>query len=527
LLAVLALAAIPRVQRDQRLTYLFFLGGLIFFHGRYMSFPPVSLVSFLPILSQQSPKHNNWLAVFCLVVIAAFGVEWLRRVDLRGARWLIGVVVVTLTSTILTVIGRRGGFTGIDASMAAVYLGVTLTLSLILLVAFWLARCAPTDAQAASIATAAVVGESSVYLLLGNGDLMILAVRIGICALVALCGVLAARRLLVPATVTGLVALGAYAWVVISPSDGLPQRVEVDAVPRYMAWLHQATGHEYRSFGIFPDYSSIAEIQDVEVVGPLATNEWVSFVDLVASPPIARNHRFGSTFALAQWYPLNEDYPKARPLFDWVGMRYIVLDKTVFGEHERRDHEYLLDPASGLRVAYEDDIVTIVESPTAQSKAYFTTQVCEATAETTLNRLRSNPAAIDDAVTVETDIGDRLPDAGSGSSLPVPLAEYRPNSLRVTFEAPAPGIFVVKDSYFPGWQATVNGRPAEVLRVNGMVRGVMVPTAGPYEVTMSYRPASLVNGAAIAAATGVLLLVLVVWDAVRRRRTSRPCGVQP
>jgi hypothetical protein len=530
LLTVLALAALPRARRDHRLTYLFFVGGLIFFHTRFLSYPPGSWVSYLPILSQQSPKHTNGPAVFCLVVAACFGVEWLRRMDRRWTLGLLALVPLTLAVSLLLLVERRGGLAVVDAPLARLHLSLTAAIFLALVAAFWAARRSSTDGQAATIATAAVIGESSIYLLLGTYDLGILAVRLGIGALVLLAGALAARGARLPAVAAGLVAVAAYTGVVIWPVDGLSKRVEIDARPRYMAWLHEAAGQEYRAFGIYPDYSSIGEIQDVEVVGPLATNEWVSFVDLVSSPIVARAHRAGSTFSLVEqrespfWYDrydLTADYPRARPLLDWAGVRYLVLDQQVFDGRRRSDHLALLATSSGMRVAYEDDVVTILESPTAQSKAYFTTRMREISAPTTLARLGNDPRSIDGPSAVEIDLGDLAGGVEDGSSFPVPLAEYRPNGLRATFEAPGPGIFVVKDSPFPGWQATLNGRPAEIVRVNGLVRGVVVPAAGRYEVTMAYRPASFVNGVALAGATLVLLAVLA-WQQLhlRRRRAS-------
>jgi hypothetical protein len=548
LLAIFACVTLPRARREQRLTFLFFLCGLIFFHTRYMSVPPGSLVSYLPILSQQSPKHTNGVAVFCLVVVAGFGVEWLRRVNWRYAGVLVLAALLGVAGFTVYLVRRQSALEVhnwsteaviqglplvLNQTMAATYLGLTLVIGVILLVALWLAHRASTDAGAALIATAAVIGESSVYLLLGNDDPGVLAVRVVICALVVVAGVLAARRLAVPATVAGLLAVGAYAWVVIAPSAGLPERLEVDAPPRYMAWLRQAAGHEYRSFGIFPDYSSIGEIQDVEVVGPIATNAWVAFVDLVSSPPVARVFRVGSTFSLIQQqegpnpYDLTADYPRARPLLDWAGVRFLVLDKAVFGGR-RTDHRALLESSSGLRVAYEDEVVTILESPTARPKAYFTSNVREESAATTLARLQADPRAVEDLITVEEDVGDVARGRG-GPSVPVPLAEFRPNGLRATFEAPAPGIFVVTDSYFPGWQATVNGQPAEVIQVNGLVRGVVVPAAGRQEVTMSYRPASFVNGMSVALTTVLLLLALLTWDllSASRRRSAQIASLEP
>ena len=194
--------------------------------------------------------------------------------------------------------------------------------------------------------------------------------------------------------VAGLAAVCAYAWVVIAPSacrNGWRSTRR-----RRCAALRQAAGDEYRAFGIHPDYSSIGEIQDVEVVGPIATNEWVTFVDLIASDRVAKTHRpaapsRSSTSEMRRRLrDLSMDYPRSRPLFDWVGVRYIVLDKQVFHLQSRVDQFALRDPSLGMRIAYEDEDAIIVESPTAQSKAFFTTSVREVSLETTLARLQAD-----------------------------------------------------------------------------------------------------------------------------------------
>ena len=183
----------------------------------------------------------------------------------------------------------------------------------------------------------------------------------------------------------------------------------------------------------------------------------------------------------------------------------------------RTDHQSLHDSASGLTVAYADDRVTILESPTAATKALFTTGVREVPdAGAALAQLRADPAALTGPALVEASADALGADAGPGATIPVPLAAYRPNDLRATFDAPGPGVFVVKDSFFPGWEATLDGRPAEVVRVNGLVRGVLVPTSGRHEVSMAYRPRSFVHGVALALAALAFLGVVAVRPAVRR-----------
>ena len=87
-----------------------FLGGLIFFHSRFLSYPPGSLVSYLPILSQQSPKHTNGPAVFCLVLAACFGVEWLRLLDRRRAVTLVLLTLAALLSSLIIVVRFMSGY---------------------------------------------------------------------------------------------------------------------------------------------------------------------------------------------------------------------------------------------------------------------------------------------------------------------------------------------------------------------------------------------------------------------------------
>ena len=80
---------------------------------------------------------------------------------------------------------------------------------------------------------------------------------------------------------------------------------------------------------------------------------------------------------------------------------------------------------------------------------------------------------------------------------------------------PADGYVVLADTFYGGWQATVDGQPVPILRANGVVRAVAVP-AGAHEIRFVFRPADFAAGAAlstVAALAGVL--ALVAW---RRER---------
>jgi uncharacterized membrane protein YfhO len=77
---------------------------------------------------------------------------------------------------------------------------------------------------------------------------------------------------------------------------------------------------------------------------------------------------------------------------------------------------------------------------------------------------------------------------------------------------------VLTDAFFPGWQATVDGQPAAIVRADFALRGVSVP-AGRHQVVFEYTPASFRLGAAI---SGGALLVLTIWTLIDARRRPRP-----
>jgi len=65
----------------------------------------------------------------------------------------------------------------------------------------------------------------------------------------------------------------------------------------------------------------------------------------------------------------------------------------------------------------------------------------------------------------------------------------------VRTESDRPALLVLAEAYYPGWTASVNGKPAEIIPVYSVFRGVTVP-AGPSEVLFTYFPAAFKMGLA-------------------------------
>jgi membrane protein YfhO len=73
------------------------------------------------------------------------------------------------------------------------------------------------------------------------------------------------------------------------------------------------------------------------------------------------------------------------------------------------------------------------------------------------------------------------------------VVQESPERISMRVEPRERGFLVLADSYAPGWQATLDGRPVPILRADGLFRAVAVP-AGGHSVEMTYRPSSVVTG---------------------------------
>lgn len=86
---------------------------------------------------------------------------------------------------------------------------------------------------------------------------------------------------------------------------------------------------------------------------------------------------------------------------------------------------------------------------------------------------------------------------------------YAPDRLTYRSHTPADGIAVFSEVYFPwGWEATIDGKPAEIGRVNYILRALRIP-AGDHQITMTFRPASVGTTVTIATVAVVMIYLAV------------------
>ena len=106
------------------------------------------------------------------------------------------------------------------------------------------------------------------------------------------------------------------------------------------------------------------------------------------------------------------------------------------------------------------------------------------------------------------------------STATVQLQSYEPNELKYNVESQTGGVVVFSEIYYPDWTVTVDGQPAQLGRVNYVLRALRVEP-GRHEVVMSFFPKSIDRTETIAYISLIVLLLLVVICIIMALRRSK------
>ncbi len=84
-----------------------------------------------------------------------------------------------------------------------------------------------------------------------------------------------------------------------------------------------------------------------------------------------------------------------------------------------------------------------------------------------------------------------------------------PTHLTYQVTTPTSAWLILSETYYPGWQAVVDGQPAPILPADAVLRAIPV-AAGEHTVEMSFRPLSFTIGAIISALAVMILAIALL-----------------
>ncbi len=198
-------------------------------------------------------------------------------------------------------------------------------------------------------------------------------------------------------------------------------------------------------------------------------------------------------------------------LIVWKGSLYDSASNEAYVLRQRLPEHW--------RKVYEHDSVTIFENPNALPRAWMVPNSKAVSEEDALKAIRGeskepfNPrelALLERPPLTKVRLGIDEP----FSQAEAKLLKYAPNWLVIETSSDKRAVLVVSEMNYPGWEATIDGQPAEIYTANYLLRGVIVPE-GKHTVEMRYAaPAAKLGGIISALA---LLFISVALVKTRRR----------
>jgi hypothetical protein len=169
----------------------------------------------------------------------------------------------------------------------------------------------------------------------------------------------------------------------------------------------------------------------------------------------------------------------ARRAFDLLNVRYLVRKQ----------------PLPDDKLVFQDGTWSIYENASCYPRAWVVHQAeVEPSAEALLQRVGSASFDPRQAALLARPLETQLEPAAAGQADTAEVTDYGANRIQVRVRARSRGLLVLSEVDYPGWRATVNGAPAAIHRVDGLLRGVAVPP-GESIIVFRYVPRSVLAGA--------------------------------
>ena len=174
--------------------------------------------------------------------------------------------------------------------------------------------------------------------------------------------------------------------------------------------------------------------------------------------------------------------------------------------------EGTLQASSQARVLWSGDLWEILELPSSATRAQvvYRSLVAHSPEEALNAALTEDPRSV---VVLEEESVPPASPATAARTL-AGILKDSPDDVTVLANLEKPGWLVLRDNWFPGWKAEVDGAPARILHADCAFRAVALP-AGSHRVVFHYRPGSLYWG------IGVSLVALAVAGGIAFRRKRR------
>ncbi len=262
----------------------------------------------------------------------------------------------------------------------------------------------------------------------------------------------------------------------------------------------------YPSASIEPNFTTQFKIQSPEGTDPLYPKWYGEFIQSADMGKLGRGFT-NQTRSDAIISPRLDKEPRENlnrsRLLEMLGTRFI-LDKQKSGT-SLKDF-----PVDRYSITYQDDIWRIFEDNKTAQRAFFAKRVIFYSGKDDFEKKFFNPNFDPTSeILLEDGSISNLQIDGTENPAVIELISYLPN--KVTFSTNSTGnqILFLSDTYYPGWQADIDGIKTDIVKANYAFRAIAVPK-GSHTINFIYLPFSFTSGVYLSLTSLAVIFILCI-----------------
>ncbi|MBX7218227.1 MAG: YfhO family protein [Candidatus Kapabacteria bacterium] len=232
----------------------------------------------------------------------------------------------------------------------------------------------------------------------------------------------------------------------------------------------------------------------------------------------------------------NGDVPTSPLAWDLLNTKYLIMPNEQAKAAEQQ----------GMTPAFRSQRgVTVMQNNSAMPRAWFVNRVEVANEKAILEMIKSNgfdprdvaylvaplkeqvepvgyAAGMQDKMKLDS-TGNLVPDttgstASAAAKGSVQITKYEPHHIAMDVEAPGKNFLVISEIHYPpGWRATIDGKEAEIIQTDYLLRGLVVP-AGKHKIEMNYVSGGFQTGKYASLGLNVVMFGMIAAGALMGRK---------
>jgi len=203
--------------------------------------------------------------------------------------------------------------------------------------------------------------------------------------------------------------------------------------------------------------------------------------------------------------------------FDLVGVKYLVALK--------RDREGIIDPGGQylnskipegkFKPVFEDGATVVLENLSVLPRVILYDKFLVEPNDLRAQEKLQNGINFRDELVINQPPSFTQHNITSSDS--ATIESYEPNKILIATQTQKPSFLMLTDTYFPGWNVFVDGKPSTIYTADGTFRAVEIPP-GKHSIAFIYKPESFSFGLKISI---ISLAFLVITSAILGKKIYR------